>query len=67
MLAMPFSENVDSVLLQAVDIVSSVKLSSGDSDAHYSATSVRRVDIENRHLNSVKEFSSLVPNFYQPD
>ena len=64
---MPFSENVDSVLLQAVDIVSSVKLSSGDSDAHYSATSVRRVDIENRHLNSVKEFSSLVPNFYQPD
>ena len=64
---MPFFEEVDSVLLQAVDIVSSVKLSSDDADAHYSATSVRRVDIENRHLNSVKEFSSLVPNFYQPD
>ena len=64
---MPFVENVDSVLLQAVDIVSSVKLSSDDATGHYSATSVRRVDIENRHLNSVKELSSLVPNFYQPD
>ena len=64
---MPLVENIDSVLLQAVDIVSSVKLSSDDAAASYSATSLRRVDIENRHLNSVKEFSSLVPNFYQPD
>ena len=58
-------EPVDTVL-PAVEIVSSVKISEGDADA-YSSTSLRRVELENRHLTSVKELSALAPNFYQPD
>ena len=60
------SEPLDSVLLPAVDIVSSVKISEEDAGA-YSSTSLRRVELENRHLTSVKELSALAPNFYQPD
>ena len=58
-------EPVDSVL-PSIDIVSSVKISDGDA-GEYSSTSLRRVDLENRHITSVKEFSALAPNFYQPD
>ena len=58
-------EPVDSVL-PSIDIVSSVKISDEDAGA-YSSTSLRRVDLENRHLTSVKELSALAPNFYQPD
>lgn len=58
-------EPVDS-LLPSIDIVSSVKISDEDAGA-YSSTSLRRVDLENRHLTSVKELSALAPNFYQPD
>ena len=58
-------EPVDS-LLPSVDIVSSVKITDEDAGA-YSSTSLRRVDLENRHLTSVKELSALAPNFYQPD
>lgn len=60
------AEPLDSVLLPAVDIVSSVKISEEDAGA-YSSTSLRRVELENRHLTSVKELSALAPNFYQPD
>ena len=58
-------EPVDSVL-PSIDIVSSVKISDDDA-AEYSLTSLRRVELENRHITSVKELSALAPNFYQPD
>ena len=58
-------EPVDSVL-PSIDIVSSVKVSDGDA-GEYSSTSLRRADLENRHITSVKELSALAPNFYQPD
>ena len=58
-------EPVDSVL-PSIDIVSSVKISD-DVAGEYSSTSLRRVDLENRHITSVKELSALAPNFYQPD
>ena len=64
---MPESEKIDSVLLQAVDIVSSVKISDEEAENSYSTTSLRRVDLENRHISSVKELSAIAPNFYQPD
>lgn len=65
--ATPENEKIDSVLLQAVDIVSSVKISDDEASSVYSTTSLRRADLENRHLNSVKELSAIAPNFYQPD
>ena len=65
--AAPSSESVDSVLLQAVDIVSSVKISDDEAVNTYSTTSLRRADLENRHISSVKELSAIAPNFYQPD
>lgn len=65
--AVPECESIDSVLLQAVDIVSSVKISDEDISDNCSATSFRRVELENRHIGSVKELSAVAPNFYQPD
>ncbi len=64
---MPEGERIDSVLLQAVDIVSSVKISDDEASSAYSTTTLRRADIENRHISSVKELSAIAPNFYQPD
>lgn len=64
---MPEGEKIDSVLLQAVDIVSSVKISDDEASSAYSTTTLRRADIENRHISSVKELSAIAPNFYQPD
>ena len=58
-------EPVDSVL-PSIEIVSSVKMSDDDAGA-YSSTSLRRAELENRHVTSVKELSALAPNFYQPD
>ena len=58
-------EPVDSVL-PSIDIVSSVKIADDDA-GEYSSTSLRRVELENRHITSVKELSALAPNFYQPD
>ena len=58
-------EPVDSVL-PSIDIVSSVKISD-DEVGEYSLTSLRRVELENRHITSVKELSAIAPNFYQPD
>jgi outer membrane receptor protein involved in Fe transport len=67
LIAVPEPERVDSVLLQEVDIVSSVKISDDEASGTFSTTSLRRVDLENRQINSVKELSALAPNFYQPD
>ena len=64
---MPECENIDSWLLQAVDIVSSVKISDDEAVSAYSVTSLRRAELENRHIGSVKELSAIAPNFYQPD
>lgn len=58
-------EPLDTVL-PVVEVISSVKISEGDAGA-YSSTSLRRAELENRHLTSVKELSALAPNFYQPD
>ena len=58
-------EPIDSVL-PSVEIVSSVKMAD-DEAAMYSSTSLRRAELENRHLTSVKELSALAPNFFQPD
>lgn len=56
----------DTVMLAGVDVVSSVKISDDSSKQPYSITTIRRTDIEGRHLNSVKEMSAIVPNYYQP-
>lgn len=58
-------EPVDSVL-PSVDIIESVKIAD-DRFVASSSTSFSRVDLENRHITSVKELSALAPNFYQPD
>ena len=67
LLIFPIGEESDTILLQGVDIVASVKMSDDDVARTTSATTVRRVHIENRHYNSLKELSSVAPNFYQPD
>lgn len=38
-----------------------------DEKGVFSATTVNRAELENRHLNSIKELTALAPNFYQPD
>lgn len=58
-------EPVDSVL-PSIDIVSSVKIADDDA-GECSSTSLRRAELEIRHITSVKELSALAPNFYQPD
>ena len=60
-------ERTDTVMLSGVDIVSSTKFSEEPGRKDYSATSLGRVELENRHINGIKELSSVVPNFYQPD
>lgn len=62
----PSAEQADSVVLQSVDIVSSVKLSD-DSGNKFVSTTLERGQLELRHVNSVKELSAIAPNFYQPD
>ena len=66
-LAMIAPERVDSVVLPEIDIVASVKMPDSDEKGAYSVTTVSRAALENRHVNSVKELTSVVPNFYQPD
>lgn len=60
------SEPVDTFMLQAVDVVASLKLEDEEKGA-YSSTGYGRVALEQRHIYSFKELSSVVPNFYQPD
>ena len=59
-------EPTDTVMLQAVDVVSSVKFSGGDAAAH-SSTSLGAADIEGLRITSVKELTAIAPNYYQPD
>lgn len=66
-IAMIAPERVDSVVLPEIDIVASVKMPDSDEKGAYSVTTVSRAALENRHVNSVKELTSVVPNFYQPD
>lgn len=54
-------------MLSGVDIVSSIKVSDEAGGQACSATTVGRVELESRHINGVKELSSVVPNFFQPD
>ena len=57
----------DSVTLQGIDIVASIK-QDDDSKSHARSSSLfTRTTIENRHITSLKELTSLAPNFYQPD
>lgn len=66
-LFLPFTEEpLDSIVLQGVDVVASMKTSDVEKGA-YSSSNFGRVDLENRHITSVKELSALAPNFYQPD
>ena len=68
MLFMPGGEEYgDSVTLQGIDIVASLKSDDEKSKKSFSSTIFDRTDIENRHISSVKELSSFAPNFYQPD
>lgn len=60
-------ERVDSVVLDEVSIVASIKMPGNDEKGAYSATTIGRAALENRHVYSVKELTSSVPNFYQPD
>ena len=64
---LPVGEQVDSVMLQTVDIVSSVKESYADTRTTCSATTITRPVLESMNVNSIKELSALAPNFYQPD
>ncbi len=57
----------DTVMLSGVEIVSSIKMSDAAGRRDYSVTTVGRADLENRHINGVKELSAVVPNFLQPD
>ncbi len=59
-------EPTDTVMLQAVDVVSSVKFSGGDAAAH-SSTSLGAADIEGLRITSVKDLTAIAPNYYQPD
>lgn len=62
----PFCERLDTVVLQGVDIVASIKIDE-EQKGEYSSTTIGRVDIENRHISSLKEITGLAPNFYNPD
>lgn len=63
----PVPEQLDTVVLQGVDIVASIKSDGDDNRSAYSSTKIERVQIEERHLQTMKELSSIAPNFYQPD
>lgn len=62
-----FAETTDTIVLAGIDIVSSVKMSDDTDKQPYSVTTIGRADIENRHINSIKELTAIAPNFYQPD
>lgn len=63
----PFFERLDTVVLQAVDVVASIKSDDESMRKNYSSTTVERIDIENRHIVSLKEITAVAPNFYKPD
>ena len=59
-------EPVDTFMLESIDVVASLK-QSDENVSNFSSTTVGRVQLENRHIASLKELSSIAPNFYQPD
>ena len=63
---LPLYERLDTVVLQGVDIVASIKIDE-EQNGEYSSTTIGRVDIENRHISSLKEITGFAPNFYNPD
>lgn len=67
MLSIIGPEQADSVLLDEISIVASIKMPGSDDKGAYSATTVSRAELENLHVNSVKELTAIAPNFYQPD
>lgn len=67
LLLSPSVELLDSVMLQTVDVVSSLKLDDDDSRSTYLSTTLDRGQLEGRQVYSVKELSAIAPNFYQPD
>lgn len=64
--ALLFFESTDTVVLQGVDIVASIKVDE-EQRGEYSSTTINRVDVENRHIVSLKELTALAPNYYKPD
>lgn len=66
-LLLPAPEVVDSVMLQGVDVVSSVKMPGDGNSGVCSMTAISGAELDARHVCSVKELSATVPNFYQPD
>lgn len=60
-------ETADSVMLQGVEVVSSVKLFGDSNTGAYSSTELNGAELDSRHISSVKELTSVSPNFYQPD
>ena len=59
-------EPVDTFMLESVDIVASLK-HTDENVSEFSSTTMGRAQLENRHIVSLKELSSIAPNFYQPD
>ncbi|MBQ5662941.1 MAG: TonB-dependent receptor [Bacteroidaceae bacterium] len=57
----------DSVTLQGIDVVASIKQEDDSKGGDRSSSKFSRTTIENRHISSLKELTSLAPNFYQPD
>ena len=66
LLAPAKEEYGDSVTLQSIDIVAPIKQDDSKGNAR-SSSKFSRTTIENRHITSLKELTSLAPNFYQPD
>jgi outer membrane receptor protein involved in Fe transport len=60
-------ERINSVVLEEVSIVAPIKMPDSDEKGAYSATTISRTELENNHINSIKELTAQAPNFYQPD
>lgn len=60
-------ESINSVVLEEVSIVAPIKMPDSDEKGAYSATTISRTELENNHINSIKELTAQAPNFYQPD
>lgn len=58
---------IDTVVLQGVDVVASIKIESDDDCVPVSTTNLGRVQIEHRHISSLKDITAIAPNFYIPD
>lgn len=54
-------------MLEEIDIVASLKFDEDSDKGAYSSTILRTAQIEARGITSLKEISSISPNFHQPD